>query len=645
MACALIALLASSTSGGDARAAEPAVDVRTWRPSTDPNASVVIEPATTPGPGVFSFGAYSHYALHPVTLRDPSSGDVRYRPVSSVLGIDPVLNLGIGQRFAIGATLPVIAWQTGSRALPPSVSDVDKVPGSALGDLGLTLKGNLIRNDGGGFGLAALGYVSLPTGNRSSFAGEGAPTVSARLLAEYTLLVAAAQVSLGYKLRTEDQRWPDAGSGGYTFGGELPWSIGLALRPGFLGVDPGNRQRWEIGAHGWLPVGPVGPFGAGDPGSAALSPALLAISDRIELGHYRDAYVLAGAEVGLTQAVGVPITRFVLSIGWAPREHDLDRDGVKDDVDGCPEIPEDKDGFEDSDGCPEVDNDDDGILDREDACPDVAGEASSDPKKNGCPLPDDDGDGVPDESDACPRVKGARSDDPARSGCPGKDSDGDGIDDAVDKCPSQAEDKDGFEDQDGCPDPDNDGDGIGDREDACPDAKGEPSGDPMRHGCPELDRDGDTFDNDKDKCPNEAEVWNGVDDDDGCPDQGGKALAVIDAKKTVRLATPITFTGPVEMPEVAPASIATVRALAAELNRHPTWTLAVGAKPQAGLEENRAQMEALARSFAVVRELSAYSHRDGVVETVGWEAVKKQPQEGGALGFLILTLPTPDEKP
>jgi hypothetical protein len=609
--------------------------MRTWRPSTDPNASLVLEPAVTPGPGVFTLGAYGHYAFHPVTLGQNGSG-LSLRPLEHAVGVDPFVNLGIGKRLSVGATLPVFLYQDGARPLPRTVSEVSSVPTSAFGDLGLSVKGALVRNEQGGFGLGALGYVSVPTGDRAGFSGEGAPTVTARLLAEYTLLVAMAQVSIGYKLRTVHRTWPDASVGGIRFGDEIPWSIALGLRPGVLGIDPGNRQRLELAFHGWLPAGPVGPFGTGEPGSKALSPAQLALSDRIELGHYRDSFVTVGAEVGLTEAVGLPVFRAIVGLGWSPRPHDLDGDGVKDDIDGCPEIPEDKDGFEDSDGCPDLDNDDDGIIDREDACPNVKGATSNDPKKNGCPLPDADGDGVDDEHDACPKDKGPASSDPKRNGCPAKDSDGDGIDDAIDACPSQPEDKDGFEDADGCPDPDNDADGIGDKDDACPDKAGEPSSDPTRNGCPNLDRDGDTFDNDEDKCPDEAEVFNGIADDDGCPDEGGKPLVVLDGKRNVRLATPLKLAGAPALPEVDPSSMATLRALALELNHHRDWTLMVGSRPAAG---DDAQLDALAKSLAVVRAISNFSHRDGVAETAAWDAVKGQAQAGATIAFRILVTP------
>jgi hypothetical protein len=59
---------------------------------------------------------------------------------------------------------------------------------------------------------------------------------------------------------------------------------------------------------------------------------------------------------------------------------DRDGDGILDDFDKCPDEPEDRDGFEDSDGCPDPDNDQDGIRDVDDQCPNEPG-----PPPTGCP--------------------------------------------------------------------------------------------------------------------------------------------------------------------------------------------------------------------------------------------------------------------
>jgi len=186
-----------------------------------------------------------------------------------------------------------------------------------------------------------------------------------------------------------------------------------------------------------------------------------------------------------------------LTFGYSAKgiKADSDHDGIADDEDACPYAAEDKDGFEDTDGCPDIDNDDDGIIDSRDSCPLENAVAS------GCPVYDQDSDGIIDNSDKCiseaEDVDGFRDDD----GCPDPDNDGDGIFDANDKCPNLAEDMDGFEDSDGCPDYDNDADGTPDSVDKCVAIKGVPE----NGGCPKTEEikrgrlilDGVTFESGK----------------------------------------------------------------------------------------------------------------------------------------------------
>jgi OOP family OmpA-OmpF porin len=102
-----------------------------------------------------------------------------------------------------------------------------------------------------------------------------------------------------------------------------------------------------------------------------------------------------------------------------PKTGDRDGDGIPDNVDKCPDQPEDKDGFQDEDGCPDLDNDGDGIPDAIDKCPNEP----------------EDKDGFQDED-----------------GCPDPDNDGDGIPDIIDKCPNEPETFNNYQDADGCPD-------------------------------------------------------------------------------------------------------------------------------------------------------------------------------------------------
>jgi hypothetical protein len=64
---------------------------------------------------------------------------------------------------------------------------------------------------------------------------------------------------------------------------------------------------------------------------------------------------------------------------------DPDADGIESDVDKCPNDAEDKDGFEDDDGCPDPDNDLDHIPDVSDKCPNEPETYNGFEDEDGCP--------------------------------------------------------------------------------------------------------------------------------------------------------------------------------------------------------------------------------------------------------------------
>ncbi|HUS33356.1 MAG TPA: OmpA family protein [Kofleriaceae bacterium] len=76
-------------------------------------------------------------------------------------------------------------------------------------------------------------------------------------------------------------------------------------------------------------------------------------------------------------------------IGPVSDEHartgDTDRDGIVDIDDVCPDSAEERDSFEDEDGCPDVDNDRDRILDRDDKCPNEPESYNGFEDEDGCP--------------------------------------------------------------------------------------------------------------------------------------------------------------------------------------------------------------------------------------------------------------------
>lgn len=168
--------------------------------------------------------------------------------------------------------------------------------------------------------------------------------------------------------------------------------------------------------------------------------------------------------------------------GWK----DSDDDGVEDNLDGCPKVKEDFDGFEDDDGCPDPDNDEDGLLDivetntgkfidenntgTDPNSYDSDGDSLSDydeifTYKSNPLMPDTDGDQLIDGDEVNmyntnPALVDTDADgfddneelniyntDPTNP-----DTDRDGLVDGSDKCPLEPENYNGYKDDDGCPD-------------------------------------------------------------------------------------------------------------------------------------------------------------------------------------------------
>lgn len=575
----------------------------------------------------FNVGSWLSYAHHPVSLN--AGDDVIGRPVAGQFSLDWFTSLGVGDRLALSLTVPTVIYQFESG--DTSGVGEGSLPTYAMGDASFGAKATLVPTSSlGGLGLAVLARVTAPTGDTRSYLGEGEATGEFRVLGEYTLIAASLYASAGAHLRASDRTYI-----GEDYGQSLPLAVGASLKPQALGWDDKGRWRWNVEARSDLALTP-------DFARAATSPTALGLSARYTV---HQVSAIGGVELPLGDAIGNPTVRAVFGLSWAPRFNDQDNDGIADEKDECPELAEDRDGFEDSDGCPDFDNDNDGVGDDVDQCPGEVEDEDDFEDDDGCPDPDNDGDGISDDEDECPD-DAAPSGSGDGKGCPLFDADGDGIDDDADRCPDEAEDKDGFQDADGCPDPDNDRDGVPDTEDACPNQKGESRADPELNGCPSPDRDGDTFDDAADKCPDEAEDFDGVEDGDGCLDDDSQKPAYQRSKPLVstqkkgdevvlnwRVAP--RFIGKPGAATLDPKTEPSVRALAQLLNQNPRWIVAVGVRPLGVTPE--AEQQALNKAFLLVGQLRDLTHRDGAAETVSWSAVKGV---GGAWanGFGVLVL-------
>jgi outer membrane protein OmpA-like peptidoglycan-associated protein len=381
------------------------------------------------------------YANDPLVL-ELDRGDTdseSARVVSDQLGAQLTVSLGIAERLVVFAGVRADLVLKGEQFEDPATGDdLDWASGPGLGDTRLGVRVRLLGEREDVFGLAVQASAILPTAQVADadqrLRGETSLAVLPKLLAELRLAGIRITGNLGALVRE------DVEIGGSEIGDELLYGAGVTV--------PILPERLEL-------LGEItGGVGFSDLGGRESSPLELIGGGKLWFG--RSCAFGLGAGPGLQRGLGAPDLRVVGSFGCASTEErpppaDTDGDGLTDDLDRCPSVPEDRDGWQDEDGCPDPDNDGDGLLDAADRCPDQAEDRDQ--------VQDDDG-------------------------CPDPDHDGDGVLDAADRCPDQAEDRDQVQDDDGCPDPDNDGDGVLDVDDHCPTAPGPAD----KHGCPESVR-------------------------------------------------------------------------------------------------------------------------------------------------------------
>lgn len=366
---------------------QPSADLRGTFAPLHHEAGLSTEPADSPETGEVTGVARVSYAFRPVVLRQ--NGEIAYSVVEHQVTGDLGFSVGLAGRLTLGIDLPILMGQVGDDLSgdPDAVAVVgDKpIPVSALGDPGVRMKVTILKPDTSsgsarGFALAVDERLTLPLGDESSFLAEGSVASLTRVLAEVNPGIVSVHAYAGAKLRSDTGSYACGSAAGNCqsrFGHELPVGLGLALHLKDLGIDPDDRGTLFVEGRGYMPLDPVRPTDSTLPAGYFAS-----VAGRLRVS---DVALLAGVEMALIDGVGNAPFRATLGLSFAPRAKDTDKDALPDDRDKCPTWAEDRDGFEDGDGCPEMDNDADGVPDELDACRDQPGPASE--KESGCPAP------------------------------------------------------------------------------------------------------------------------------------------------------------------------------------------------------------------------------------------------------------------
>lgn len=497
---------------------DPAIDVQLYDYSIGPKTFFTVADADVASKKQLSVDMFITFLTNPFTVYNVAPGEnmitgTRTQVVKSVLAGQLSGAYGVTDKLQVGLMLPMVFSMAGDGLDPatamPAAADL-RVAG--LGDLAVELKYRLLHKNA--WRVAAIGAVTLPSSfgsGGSQFIGDDLPSVRGRVAGQFVQGKFSAGANLGVIFRKPREIYASE------IGQQLTWSAAAAFRV---------TDRFEL-------VGEV--FGRTGLFKFDLDRSPMEAGGGLRVQATSSLAVVAGGGAGLVKGIGSPDVRAFLSVGYAPDIRDTDGDGVANGRDECPLVAEDRDGFNDRDGCPDDDNDGDRRDDAVDKCPSEAEDIDGFDDDDGCPELDNDGDTIADLEDKCPMDKEDGQQPAPKDGCPAnmRDSDGDSFPDNLDSCPSAGEDVDGFEDDDGCPEADNDQDGVPDATDECSLCAEDKDGTNDADGCPDFDDDHDGIADAADKCPKEPEVINGVTDDDGCPDTGGVNVARLDGDKLV----------------------------------------------------------------------------------------------------------------
>jgi len=340
------------------------IDMQQFRPAPGPNNLLTVAGSRVSGRGQVSLSAWGNYGYRPFTIFNAACpnaendegcarGGVRSRPIEHLATLDLMATVTVAGRLQLALTLPLTmaAGQAINPVTAYPLNATESRTSFALGDPRLEAKVRITGEGMHGFSFGALAFGTVPTGQftggENRFVADGTPSLGARAIGDFRRGRFTAVANLGVVWRPETLQLLST-----SVGTRLLWGAGV-------GVEATPRVAFLAEV-----------FGSND--FSALqqaNPVEGNLAMRYSVG---DVALTLGGGTGFQRGAGAPVARAFLGFSWAPQRSDTDGDGVYDQHDRCPAELEDRDGFDDLDGCPEDDNDGDGMPDATDRCPDEA---------------------------------------------------------------------------------------------------------------------------------------------------------------------------------------------------------------------------------------------------------------------------------
>ncbi|MFP2957253.1 OmpA family protein [Myxococcus sp. 1LA] len=444
-------LLVASATASAQPAASQAIDVQQYKPAPGAYDVLGMHGARIAPHLSWNLGASLNYANDPLNLVDPRADRFLSRIVDSQLTLDLMGAISLFDRVEIGFALPIshttsepaaaVAPDLANGVGTTGVGDLRLVPKVRLlstdSGIHLAVTAPLTLPSGGGSKFLGSDSVTF----QPRFVAEWA-TAAVRLLANVGFNVRREEQLRNLRVGNEFA---------YAVGAEVPLTQKLtaqATLAGALGLKETSSEERPMEALAALKYrfteGLAAHVGAG-PG---LTRGYGTPSFRVLAGVAWTPFEAKSAPAAAAPPCDLGPEDFD---GFQDDDNcldpDDDGDGIPDVTDVCPTEPETFNGFQDEDGCPDdpnahqppaetsqpaappapmalppppVDTDGDGIIDSEDLCPNAPEDKDGFEDEDGCPDPDNDQDGIPDAVDQCPleaeTINGVKDDD----GCPDK---------------------------------------------------------------------------------------------------------------------------------------------------------------------------------------------------------------------------------
>lgn len=397
----LCLLLASEAARAEHDPFSRGFDAVPVKATTAQDSGIALEGAKAPPKGSLRAAVLLDYSrgLLGLKLGDERLGDLLpYRT-----DVHALFAYQLHQRLELGVDVPFTVrqgdrfYKLGDALGDPSFPGAASVSRSGLGDIRLVPRATLLRPEDFPVGLALVAELRLPTGAADSFLGERGVVFAPRVAVEHAFGPVRVLGNVGWRFREHAQYL------------NLLVDDELTLGAGAVVDLPDVGPFFDLKAVGEMHLStPVSsPFNFANADSLK-TPWEVLVGARTHVSGPWGVELNVGRGIGLHGGYGREDLRVMLSLRYDETFLDSDGDGVPDSRDKCPTEQEDRDGFQDNDGCPDPDNDGDGVVDGKDMCPNNAGPVEND----GCP--DTDNDDVPDGVDECPGRPGPAE----NNGCP-----------------------------------------------------------------------------------------------------------------------------------------------------------------------------------------------------------------------------------